>query len=695
MADAVSWWISEGVMVVTIDAPPINALDRQVCRGLLAAVDAADGPEVTAVIFAGAGALFSAGADLGDTSGPIPDPMLVEVLDRIETCGKLSVAAMTGDAFGGGFELALACHYRIAHADAKVGFPEVTIGLLPGAGGTQRAPRLCGAAEALTLMLEGRPIDAPTAMAMGLLDGVVEEDVLDQAILLAGMLVEEGKPPRPTRGRRDGFRDPVTYAAAIKAARAVPRDPRLPAPGRIVDCVEAAILLPFEAGIAYERAASEDLQTSAPAAGLRHAVRAERAAARIPEAGATPRPVGHAGVIGGGLMGAGIAAALLGAGLRVTLVEADEDALAAGLSRIDDLHESAVARGRLSEEAREGQWARLAATTSTDSLRGSDLVIEAVSEDEALKAGIFRELDRVLKPGAVLATNTSYLDVNQIARVTSRPADVLGLHFFSPVQAMRLLEVVVADRTAPDVVATGFELARQLRKAAVRAGVCDGFIGNRILTAYRTAADAMLEDGAAPALIDRVMREFGFPLGPYQVADMAGLDISWARRKRLAETRDPAERYVAIGDRLCEAGRFGQKSGAGYYAYAAGSRTGTDDPAVEEIIAAERAAKGIVPRPFGDAEIRERCVYAMVNEGAKILSEGIALRPSDVDLVMLLGYGYPRWRGGPMHTADRTGLLAIRNQLRAWAAEDPFWTPAPILDEMIKEGRSFASMNDE
>lgn len=694
MADVVSWQTREGVMVVTIDNPPVNALGHAVRQGLAMAMTEAKAPEIRAVVIGAAGRTFPAGADIREFGKPSADPQLPAVCDLVEACDKPVIAALHGTALGGGFELALACHYRIALATAKVGFPEVKLGLLPGAGGTQRAPRLCGAEEALKLMISGDPIDAPTAMAMGLLDGVVEADLEDQAVILAGMLVDEGKGARRTRDRREGFRDAVTYEAAIRKARAVSRDRRLPAPGKIIDCVEAALLLPFENGLAYERAAFEDCHDSKASAGLRHAFLAERRVTKIPEAGATPRPVGRVGVVGGGLMGAGICAALLRAGLHVTLVEADRDALAAGLSRIDDLHEAAVARGRLTEDAREGEWARLGGATDVSALGNADLAIEAVTEDEALKAGIFRDLDRVLKPGAVLATNTSYLDVDDLARVTSRPADVLGLHFFSPVQAMRLLEVVAGAQTAPEVVATGFELAKQMKKVAVRAGVCDGFIGNRVLTAYRTAADFLLEDGASPAQIDAAMREFGFAMGPYQVADMAGLDISWARRRRLAETRDPSLRYVAIGDRLCEAGRFGRKSGAGYYRYPDGARQGEEDPAVAEIIAAERSAKGIVARRIGAEEIRHRCVAAMVNEGAKIVSEGIALRPSDIDVVMMTGFGFPRFRGGPMKTADMIGLLPIRNELRKWADEDAFWTPAPILDEMIKNGRHFDGMNE-
>ncbi len=682
-------------MIVTIDNPPVNALGAEVRQGLWDAIGAAEDPGVKAVVIHAAGRTFPAGADIREFGKPPADPWLPDLCNRIEACDKLVVAALHGTALGGGFEVALACHTRIALASAKVGFPEVNLGILPGAGGTQRAPRLCGAQEALTLMIEGKPIDAPTAMAMGLIDGVVEEDLLEQAILLAGMLVEEGKPLRRSGECRDGFRDPIGYEAAIRAARAVKRDPNLPAPGRIIDCVEAALLLPFENGLGYERAAFEDLVASEASAGLRHAFLSERRAGHIPEAHATPREIAQAGVVGGGLMGAGIATALLGAGLHVTLVEADRERLAAGLGRIDDLHERAVKRGRLSADAREAEWDRLGGTTDLAGLGAADLVIEAVTEDEALKAGVFRDLDRVMKPGAVLATNTSYLDVDDLARVTDRPADVVGLHFFSPVQAMRLVEVVAAAKTAPEVVATGFALAKRLGKVAVRAGVCDGFIGNRMLTAYRMAADILLEEGAAPAEVDAAMRDFGFAMGPYQVADMAGLDISWARRKRLADSRDPAQRYVAIADRLCEAGRFGQKTGAGYYRYAEGSRTPEEDPAVADILQAERSARGIEPRRFGKVEIRQRCLFAMVNEGAKILAEGIALRPSDIDVVMLAGYGFPRWRGGPMKAADRLGILQVRNALRGWAADEPFWTPAPMLNDMIKNGRHFDDMNAE
>ncbi|MEZ5912434.1 MAG: 3-hydroxyacyl-CoA dehydrogenase NAD-binding domain-containing protein [Paracoccaceae bacterium] len=601
------------------------------------------------------------------------------------------IAALHGNALGGGFEVALAAHYRIALAGTRIGLPEVTLGILPGAGGTQRAPRLCGAATALQLMIGGAPISAEEAMGEGLIDGVVDADVGGAAIALARMLAEEGKGPRPTRDRREGFANPQRYEAAIRKARGETADPNLPAPSRIVDCIEAALLLPFEAGLAFERAAFDECVTSDTAAALRHAFFAERAVAKIPEAEAEAMalPVSSVGVVGGGLMGAGIAAALMAGGYDVHMVERDQDALVKGLERVSDLHDRAIARGKMTEAARDAQWQRFKGHDRLEALADCDLVIEAVFEDFDVKAGLLRQLDGIAKPGALLATNTSYLDVDALAAVTSRPEAVLGLHFFSPAHVMKLLEVVVGEKTAPSAVLSGFVLAKRLGKTAVRAGVCDGFIGNRILAAYRTAADFMLEDGASPAQIDAAMRAFGMPLGPYQVLDLAGLDISWARRKRLASGRDPQARYVAIGDRLCEAGRFGQKTGQGYYNYGA-DRKGSEAPEVLALIAAEREAKGIIPRAFEADEIQRRCLAAMVNEGARLYAEGIALRPSDIDVVMMLGYGYPRWRGGPMKTADLRGLLAIRNDLESFARDEPaFWAPAPILDELIKNGRRF------
>ncbi|MBI1218786.1 MAG: 3-hydroxyacyl-CoA dehydrogenase [Rhodobacteraceae bacterium] len=697
MMQAAEWENHEGTALITLDNPPVNALGHDLRAALAAAVDEAEAdPAIHAIVIRAARRTFPAGADIREFGKPPVPPLLPDLCTRIEACSKPVVAALHGTALGGGLELALAAHARVALASTRLGFPEVALGLLPGAGGTQRTPRLIGAEATLRMMTNGRPIRAAEALALGLVDRVVEDDVTAAALALAAELAAAGQPPVPTRERTEGFHYPVAYEAAIATARKAPQNPDLPAPGRIIDCVEAALLLPFDAGLSFERAAFGDLVDSAAAKGLRHAFLAERRVTKIPEAGATPRAIAHVGVVGGGLMGAGILVALLDAGLTATLVERDADALTTGLERIATIHEAAVAKGRMKPERRDADWARLSGSTDLAVLAEADLVIEAVPEDEALKADLFRRLDPILKPGAPLATNTSYLDVNVLARVTSRPSDVLGLHFFSPANVMRLVEVIAGAETAPDAVATGFALAKRMGKTAVRAGVCDGFIGNRILTAYRTAADITVEDGATPYAVDAAMRGFGFPLGPYQLADRTGLDISWARRKRMAPLRDPEARYVAIADRLCEAGRLGQKTGAGWYAYPEGARQGQEDPAVLAVIAAERAAKGLTPQDFTADEIARRCLLAMIAEAARIAEEGIALRPSDIDVVMLAGYAFPRWRGGPMKAADLIGLLPVRTELAALAPSAPaIWTPPPILSELIKYGRCFDDLNGD
>ncbi|PKP73755.1 MAG: 3-hydroxyacyl-CoA dehydrogenase [Alphaproteobacteria bacterium HGW-Alphaproteobacteria-6] len=699
MTEPVETRVADGVATITLDNPPVNALSAGLRAGALAAIERAlADPAVAVIVLAAAGRTWPAGADIREFGRPPQAPSLPELCNAIAASPKPVIAALHGTALGGGLELALAARCRLAEAGTRLGLPEVTLGILPGAGGTQRLPRLIGAREALAMMTGGVPVTAARAAEIGLVDRITEGAVLPAAEALARDHAA-GRADLPLApARAAGGADPADYLAAIteaRAALAARPAPHLPAPGRIVDCVEAALLLPEDEGMAYERAAFEELVASPEAAALRHAFLAERRAARQPDlAGVSPRKLERVGVVGGGLMGAGIATAMLSGGLTVTLVERDATALAAGLSRIATIHERAVARGQMTAEAREADWGRVHGATEIGALAGTDLVIEAVFEDEAVKIALFADLDRVLRPGAILATNTSYLDINRIAAATARPEDVIGLHFFSPAHVMKLLEIVVADQTAADVTATAFALARRIGKTAVRAGVCDGFIGNRILTAYRTATDFLLEDGASPYQIDRAMVGFGFPLGPYQVLDMAGLEISWARRKRLAPLRDPARRYVAIGDRLCKAGWIGQKAGRGYYRYPEGARQGVEDPEVLALIAAEREAKGIVPRAVSAAEIRRRALAAMANEGVRILEEGIARCPSDIDLVLLAGYGFPRWRGGPMHSADRAGLLQVRNDLRAFAREEElFWRPADLWDELIRNGRHFADLN--
>lgn len=697
MNDHVAYEVRDGVAVLTITHPPVNALSFTVRSGLFDGVERAESdPTVRSVLIRAEGRTFPAGADVREFGRPRAEPILSKVVARIEACSKPVVAAVQGTALGGGFEIALGAHFRLAERSARFGLPEIGLGVLPGGGGTQRVPRITGAGPALDLMLSGKPISAEKASDLGLVDALVDGDVGKAGFAFARDLADKGAKPRPTCDRRDGFADASAYGAAIAARRAEAAKSPLEAPAKIVDCVEAAMLLPFEAGIAMERASFDDCENSDGARALRHAFFAERRAAKVPELeGATLREVNTIGVVGAGTMGTGIAVSCLDAGFPVTLVERDDEGLLRGVERIDAIYERSVSKGRMTEAARDARLGQLSGTTRMEDLAQVDLVIEAVFEETSVKEGVFAQLDAVMKPGAILATNTSYLDINALAATISRPEDVVGYHFFSPANIMKLLEIVVADKTDPNVVATGFALAKKLRKVPVRAGVTDGFIGNRILAAYRLAADFMLEDGATPAQIDAAMRAYGFPVGPYQVLDIAGLDISWARRKRLAATRDPAHRYVAIGDRLCEHGWFGQKAGRGYYLYEEGSRVGKEDPEVLQIIAEERAAKGIVPRTFSVEEIQNRCLAAMANEGAHLVEEGVALRPSDIDVVQFYGYGFPRWRGGPMMAAELRGLLSVENALKSWVEEAPeFWEPAALWGELIKNGRGFSDLNE-
>ncbi len=687
------------VLVVTVDHAPVNALSTDVRRGLLEAIEAAAGDAaVEAVLIVGAGRNFIAGADIREFGKPPQPPALPEVCRRIEDSAKPVVVALHGATLGGGLEVALAAHYRLALPGATLGLPEVLLGLLPGAGGTQRAPRLVGAAAALELMLSGRHVGAEAARELGLVDRVAaSDDTLAEGLAYAQELLAKRAPVRRTRDAQ-GLADRAAAQAAIDAARAevAKRSRGLFSPQRIVEAVEAALALPFDEGMKRERELFVECLDSPQRAGLIHAFFAEREAARVPGAsGAKPREIARVGVIGGGTMGAGIAVAVLDAGLPVILVERDDTALAQGRARIAKVYDALVAKGRLSDAARDERMARLAGSTVYDALAEVDLVIEAVFEDLAVKQAVFEELAQVAKPGAVLATNTSYLDIDAIAASAGeRAADVIGLHFFSPANLMKLLEIVVPAQVAPEVVATAFAFAKRLRKVAVRAGVCDGFIGNRLLAVYRAAADYLMEDGASPYQIDRAIRGFGFPMGPYQVIDLAGGDIGWATRKRRAATRDPALRYVAIADRLCERGWFGQKTQRGFYRYPEGARVGEHDAEVEAIIAAERAAKGIAPREFSDEAIVRRYLAAMINEAAKVLEEGIALRPLDIDVVLVHGYGFPRHRGGPLHYADTLGLAEVLAEIRRYAEEDPvFWRPAPLLVELAGRGASFASLN--
>lgn len=685
------------VLVVNIDNPPVNALGAAVRQGLLAAMQQAQADAaVAAVLLVGAGKAFIAGADIREFGKPPVPPALPEVCRAIEGSDKPVVAVLHGAALGGGLEVALSAHYRLALPAATVGLPEVNLGLLPGSGGTQRAPRLMGVRAATSLMLSGQHLKAQAALQAGLVDKLVEgADAQAAGLAYVRELLTAKAPVRRTRDL--AIAEPQAALAWLEEQKAetAKKARGLFSPLKIIECVQAAVQLPFDEGLARERALFIECLDSPQRAGLIHAFFAEREVAKVPEAqAAQPRPVASVAVIGGGTMGAGIAVAALDAGLPVTMIERDAESIARGRANVEKVYNGLVAKGRMTEAAKAAVMARYTGSTNYADIAQVDLVIEAVFEDIEVKKAVFRELDRVCKPGAVLATNTSYLDIDAIAAATSRPQDVIGLHFFSPANIMKLLEIVVPAKVAADVVATAFELAKKLKKVPVRAGVCDGFIGNRILAVYKQAADYLMEDGASPYEIDAAVRGFGFAMGPFQVTDLAGGDIGWATRKRRAATRDPQARYVEVADRVCERGWFGQKTGRGFYLYPQGARVGQPDPEVLAIVDAERAKKGITPRQFTADEIMRRYMAAMVNEGAKVVQEGIALRPLDVDVTFLSGYGFPRWRGGPMKWADMTGLDKVLADIRAFEKEDPlFWKPAPLLEKLVAEGRNFDSLN--
>ncbi len=638
--------IRNGMLVVTIDNPPVNALSAEVRAGLMAALDHAERHgDIAGLAVTGAGRIFIGGADIREFGKPPVEPHLPDVLDRIETFAKPVVAAVNGAALGGGSEVALACHGRIAGEKASFGLPEVKLGLIPGAGGTQRLPRLVGRAAAIDMIGSGRSVKPEEAVRLGLADKIAADPVA-AAIELARVMA--GAPLR----RTGALAVPATDTAAVEAAakKVLSKARGQTAPAEAVRLVKAAGDLSLKAGLAEERATFLRLRDSREAAALRHVFFAERAAGKVEKLdGVAPREVKTVGIVGTGLMGAGIAVATLTAGYRVIGVEQTAEAAAAGAKRIADMLDKTVQSGRLAAASRDECLARLTVAADAGELAPADLVIEAVFDDLAVKTGLFQKLDGIVRQDAILATNTSYLNPDEIAATTAHPKRVVGLHFFSPANIMRLTEVVDCKATAPDVLATALAFAKKLGKLPVVAGVTEGFIGNRIYSAYRREAEFMVEDGAEPEVVDAALEGYGFPMGIFAVNDMAGLEIAWARRKRQAATRDPKERYVEIADRLCEAGRFGRKSGRGWYDYSSGGRA--VDPAVTALIEAARAAKGIAPRSFSADEIVTRLLKAMADEGRALLAEGVAARASDIDLVMINGYGFPAHKGGPMFAA--------------------------------------------
>ena len=678
--------IVSGVAVIEIDNPPVNASSQAVRAGLVAALRAANANSaVRAIVIACKGRTFVAGADIREFGKPPVPPGLADVCNLIEASPKPVVAAIHGTALGGGCEIAMSCHARIATPDARLGLPEVKLGLIPGAGGTQRLPRLVGMAAAIEIIASGRMVGAKEALAIGLIDAVAK-GALEQAAVAMALELEE------CDGRITSQRTvPAFDEAAITAqiAQIETRARGQISPGQAARATLLAASLPFAEGAARERATFTELLATEQSAALRHIFFAEREATKVPDiAGIAPRTVATVGVAGAGTMGSGIAAALAEHGYSVIVVEQTPDAVQRGHARIAAIHARALKAGRISPEVHDRH---LLATTIAHDLAAfapCDVVIEAVFDDLDVKRALFADLSRIVRPDTVLATNTSYLDPAAIGEAATHPERVVGLHFFSPANIMRLVEVVKTPATTPDVLATAFALAKKLGKLPVLAGACEGFIGNRIFATYRKQCEYMLEDGALPHEIDAAMEAFGLPMGPFAVFDLAGLDIAWARRKRLAATRDPAERYVRIADRLCELGRFGQKTEAGWHAYENGQRK--PDGGVAQIIEAEAALKGIARRAIGQDEIQIRIIAAMVNEGARLLEEGMAARASDIDLVFVNGYGWPAWRGGPMFQAGRMGLDVILAEVRRMHARDGAgWEPARLLVEMARDGRGF------
>jgi 3-hydroxyacyl-CoA dehydrogenase len=677
------------VAVLTVDNPPVNAMNMAMRRELLAAVrQAAADAAVRAIVLIGQGDRFIPGADIREFGKPMSGPSGRDVIAAIEAAGKPVVAALGGNALGGGLEIALGCHFRVADAACRFGLPEVNIGLLPGAGGTQRLPRLVGPARALELITSGKPIGAAEALADGVIDEIVRGPLLDAALAFARRVVAQARPLARVSDRNERLREAEPALFADFRARHAKKWRGLLAPQRIVDCIEAACTQPFAEAYAIELAAFEECKASAQRAALIHVFNAEREAARVPglSADVQPRPIRSAAVIGAGTMGGGIAMSFANAGIPVWLLDTTPEALAQGRTRIEKNYATSVARGSLTQQRMDEALARITGTVDMATLADADIVVEAAFEDMAVKQDLFLRLDAVMKPGAVLATNTSTLDIDRIAEATARPGAVIGAHFFSPANVMKLLEVVRGRHSAPETIVTTMALAKTLGKVAVLSGNADGFIGNRILAVYGRECDFLLEEGATPWQVDRALQGFGFPMGLYLMRDMAGLDVGWRIRQYREQFRDKTLRYSPIADRLCERGRFGQKTGAGYYQYE--GREGRPDPEVQALIEQVSAELKIARRAVSDDEIVERVLCAMANEGLKIVGEGIALRESDIDVTYIHGYGFPRHQGGPMYWAAQRGWASVHDTVqRLHATQGRLWAPAPRLTEMARRAR--------
>lgn len=694
-----SYEVRDGIAVITMNNPPVNGLGLATRQGIAAGVEQAQADaSVKAIVITGAGKAFSGGADIKEFGSPkaIAEPNLLSLIALVEASGKPVVAAIHSVCMGGGLELALGCHYRVAAPGTNVALPEVKLGLVPGAGGTQRLPRAIGVEPALNMIVSGEPVKSELlAQIPGqtLFQKIVEGDLLQGAIAYANEIADARPLPRVRDAKARHPSPDAYFQFARNTVKAMAKN--FPAPAKCVDCVEQAVKGKFEAGMVYEREVFMALMLTPESKALRHAFFAERAASKIPDVPEdTPvREIRKVAVIGAGTMGGGISMNFLNAGIPVTILEMKQEALDRGIGVIKKNYEAQVKKGKLKQDKYEQRVGLLSTTLDYADLKDADLIIEAVFEEMGVKEKVFKALDEVAKPGAILASNTSTLDVNRIASFTQRPQDVVGMHFFSPANVMKLLEVVRGDKTAKDVLATVMGIAKKIKKTAVVSGVCDGFIGNRMIEQYSRQAGFLIEEGATPAQVDKAIEKFGFAMGPFRMGDLAGNDIGWAIRKRRYQEK-PNMRYSKTADLLCEMGRFGQKTGAGWYDYQAGKRDAIPSDAVVRMIEDHRKELGITPRKIDDEEIVHRLVYSLVNEACHILEEGIASKASDIDMVYLTGYGFPLWRGGPMCYAETQGLYNVVQAMKRFAknpADDArFWEPAPLLARLVAEGKSFS-----
>ena len=701
MSDVVSYELVNNVAVISVNNPPVNALSQAVREGILDAVTKAQEDASEAIVLHCEGRTFIAGADITEFGKPPQEPGLPSVLSAIENSSKPVIAAIHGTALGGGFEVALACHYRCAIASAKVGLPEVKLGLLPGAGGTQRVPRIAGVKAALDMIASGNPVAVPRAKDMGLVDEIISADDLKAGAVEYGKaLVKSGAPLKRIRditidpaNVEPGFFDAARERLARRARGQIAQD-------KIVSCIEAAVNLPMDEGLQRERELFRELVTSPESAAMRHIFFAERLAAKIKDLPRdTPlRAVNKVAIIGGGTMGGGIAMCFANVGIPVLMLEIDDEALQKGMGIIEKNYKITMLKGKMTEDQLGQRIGLITGTTDYADLGDVDMVIEAVFENLELKKEIFAKLDAVCKPGAILATNTSYQDVDAIAAATGRPQDVLGMHFFSPANVMKLLEVVRGEKTVDDVLATTMAIGKRINKVCTLSRVCYGFIGNRMLGGYGREAQMLLMDGCTPSQVDSALEKFGMAMGPLAMGDLAGLDVGYKARQGRTDLPDDPKLY-RMGTLLVEMGRYGQKTGSGFYKYDPETRARMADPEVEAMIKAEAAKIGIEQRDISDEEILQRCFYPLINEGARILEEGIAQRPSDIDVVYVFGYAFPVAKGGPMYYADQIGLKQVYDKICEFRDRDrdgeQYWQPAPLLKQLAEAGKTFAEWGSE